>query len=106
MTSLQNAAALVNQHLSDRAAGIIKGRVCATGVTVFEVQGSEPIPYVVTVSGINAPVTTCTCKGFAHRHTCKHTAAVAALMGQTAETPVPVAPARPRRPRSEWVEEI
>jgi len=81
------AAALVEQHLANRAAQIITGRVCATGVTTFQVQGHQAEPYTVTVAGVGASMTTCSCKSFQARHTCRHTDAVALLTAPSQAAP-------------------
>ena len=70
---------LARAHLSDRAAGIIRGRVNATGVNTWLVNGSNGETYVVTLE----PLATCDCPDHARRGgECKHIQAVRLLAGQ------------------------
>lgn len=85
------AAALVREHLANRAAHLITARVNASGVNTWLVRG-----HVVTLE----PRETCDCQDHTYRHvTCKHILAVRMLAASPA-----VAPTRPAR--SEWVEEV
>ena len=69
---------LVQAHLNDRAAGIIRGRVNATGVNTWLVKGSNSVTYVVTLE----PLATCDCPDHARRGgECKHIQAVRLLAG-------------------------
>ena len=106
-TSRRQTAAreLVARHLTNRAARIISARVNASGVNTWQVQGSEPTAYTVTLT----PVVTCSCPDHARRRLpCKHSLAVMELAGEQPQ-PVavaPVAPTRTRRPRTEREEEL
>ena len=70
---------LVQAHLNDRAAGIIRARVNATGVNTWLVKGSHGTTYVVTLE----PLATCDCPDHARRGgECKHIQAVRLLAGR------------------------
>lgn len=77
-TRESKARDLVQAHLSDRAAGIIRGRVNATGVNTWLVKGSHGATYVVTLE----PLATCDCPDHVRRGgECKHIQAVRLLAG-------------------------
>ena len=108
------AAALVEKHLSNRAAAIIRGRVTLEG-TIWTVKGNAGRVYIVT--HVN-DTWSCDCPDHTHRPSipCKHMMAIKALClahdGQAAPVAAEWAPAggwlsdRARRaPRQEWSEE-
>lgn len=95
---IRKAAAIVEAHLNDRAAGMIHARATEAGL-VWTVKGSNGAAYAVTLG----EACSCTCQDYTRRRVpCKHIMAVRILAlahepGQVVFLPVddlaPVAPA-------------
>ena len=108
------AARLVEQHLGNRAAGLIVGRMTRSRRAVWLVK-SDPTAAAHVVT-LEPP--TCDCADELHRHPdghCKHWRAVAmvAHAPKPAPAPAPVigitgdsVAVITRRPRAEWQEEV
>lgn len=104
------AAHLVEQHLGNRAAGLIVGRMTRSRRAVWLVK-SDPTAAAHVVT-LEPP--TCDCADELHRHPdghCKHWRAVAMVAHAPAPAPVigitgDSVAVITRRPRAEWQEEV
>lgn len=111
---IRKAAAIVEAHLNDRAAGMIHARATEAGL-VWTVKGSKGDAYAVTLG----ETCSCTCQDYARRRLpCKHIMAIKILAlahepGQVVfipadahePTPTPTqAPTRTRRPYREEID--